>query len=486
MEIDERLLSAIEKQTDALMAMANKERRDGVHTKAPANFQTATPLHGIGGIFSGQGIERDVITAHVRPRGILSMLPRFPSTSEDPTFASLTGYTDGTAAEPTNSCEDAPAGYVKGCNLTARFGLVRRDTQTIEMDKVMMRKNRGDFKDLALRGSVLGLQQMNPSGLDQSQILNLVTMSEMVQAGVNAERKLNTDAWQGTIAAGTFPGLDSQIATGQVDADTNTACPSLDSDVKNFNYNDVCGTTLDIVEYVSMMHWYLQYNAESMGLDPVTWAIVVRPNLWFELSACWPCKYLTNRCLTSNVGANVAVINDNVNVNERDRIRREMVLPVNGVEIPVIVDTGIYEANNINNANLAAGQYASSLYFVPMTIADGFPVTYLEYLDYRAAQPDISLLPTGMPEFWWTDNGLWSWAYEGNKWCFKLSLKTEPRIVLRTPQLAGKIQNVRYTPLQHLREPDPDSPYHADGGVSLRSGGTRYAVWAGQGGLAGV
>ena len=120
-----------------------------------------------------------------------------------------------------------------------------------------------------------------------------------------------------------------------------------------------------------------------------------------------------------------------------------------------------------------------------MTITDGFPVTYLEYLDYRAAQPDISLLPAGMPEFWWTDNGLWSWAYEGNKWCFKLNLKTEPRIVLRTPQLAGKIQNIRYTPLQHLREPDPASPYAADGGVSLRSSGTRYAVWAGQGGLVG-
>lgn len=472
------LTQAIGKQTDALVAMMAKERAEPLHTKAPANFQTATPLHGLGGIFSGQGIERDVITAHVRPRGILSMLPRFPSVSEDPTFATLTGYTDVNGAEPTTSCEDAPTGYVKGCNLTARFGLVRRDTQTIEMDKMMLRINRGDFKDLVLRGSVLGLQGLTPSGIDQTQILNLVTMSEMVGTAVQAERKLNTDTWQGTVAAGTFPGLDSQIATGQVDADTNTACPALDSDVKDFAYNDVCGNTLDIVEYVSMMQWYLQWNAESMGLDPVVWAVAMRPNLWYELSACWPCKYMTNRCLTSNVGANVAVINDNVNISERDRIRREMVLPINGVEIPIITDTGIYESNSTNNANLQPGQFASSLYFVPMTITGGFPVTYLEYIDYRATQPDISLLPAGMPEFFWSDNGLWSWAYEGNKWCFKMNLKIEPRVVLRTPQLAGKIQNIRYTPLQHLREPDPDSPYFQDGGVSLRTSGTRYAVWA--------
>ena len=40
-----------------------------------------------------------------------------------------------------------------------------------------------------------------------------------------------------------------------------------------------------------------------------------------------------------------------------------------------------------------------------------------------------------------------------------------------------KIDNVRYTPLQSLRSPQPDSPYHVDGGVSLREPGTDYAVW---------
>lgn len=86
-----------------------------------------------------------------------------------------------------------------------------------------------------------------------------------------------------------------------------------------------------------------------------------------------------------------------------------------------------------------------------------------------------------LQEFWWTDSGLYSWALEQLKWCIKFSLRAEPRVVLRTPHLAGKIDNVMYSPLQHLRSPDPDSPYHYDGGVSVRGLGTRYAVWAGQG-----
>lgn len=86
-----------------------------------------------------------------------------------------------------------------------------------------------------------------------------------------------------------------------------------------------------------------------------------------------------------------------------------------------------------------------------------------------------------METWFWTDNGVYTWALEVVKWCYKLSLKTEQRVVLRAPHLAGRIDHVRYTPLQHLREPDPSSPYWADGGVSIRGGlGTPYAAWSGR------
>ena len=482
--MDEKLLQAmyanLEANTKAVTGLYEKD----MHTKAPANFGTFTELHGNGSLFGSFPIERDVITAHIRPLGgLVQVLPRIGTAVENPIFASITGFTAVNGAEPATPCADAPAGYMKGCNLTAMFGRYARDTQTIEMDKVYKRFNRGDFTDLILRGQVLSGGPLAPV-TDQAGMLNVVTKSEMVIAGVNLERLLANQVWQGNPANSNagggyieFPGLDRQIATGQMDIHTGVACPALDSDVKGFAYQNVNGIVLDIVEYLSALEYYLRFNAEHMGLNPVQWVVVMRPQLWFELSAVWPCRYLTNRCNTNAAGTSpVAVINDNVNITIRDAMRQGMYIDINGIRYPVVTDMGIFEHNNVNNANLRAGQYASTIYMVPLTITGGFPVTYLEYSDYRLAAPDTALLQ-GTEHYWWTDNGMFSWAIEWNKWCYKLSVKTEPRIVLRTPQLAGRIDSVMYTPLQHTREFDPASQYFADGGVSLR-GNTRYvSVW---------
>jgi len=444
-----------------------------------ANFQTATPLHGTGGIFSSAGLDRTVVTAYIRPHGLASLLSKVPSVDESPRFATLTGFTATTGSRPTNACEDAPKGYVKGCNLTARFGLVRFDTQTIEMDKVMLRLNRGDFKDLVLAGEVLGMTDITPSGLNQAQILNILTMSEMVVAGVNAERQIIEDLWQGTVAAGTFPGLDVQITTGHVDADTGTACPAVDSDVKEFNYNNVDGTgALSIVEYLSMLEYYLFENARAMGLDPVTWVIAMRPQLWQELSAVWPIAYNTGGYTAVPAGSTL-FLNGAEMVAMRDQMRREMKLVVNGREYDVITDTGIFEHNNANNGNLNPGEFASSIYFIPLTIAGRLPATYVEYVDYRQAQPDVSIAQQGgmSVNFFWTDNGLFSWSKTEARWCYDFALKAEPRVILRTPQLAGRIDHVMYAPLQHLRESNPASPYNYDGGVSFRDPAAVNAVW---------
>jgi len=447
-------------------------------TKA-ANFQTATPLHGSGGIWSSSGLDRTVITAYVRPHGIGNTLSKVPSVDESPRFATLTGYTATTGSEPTNACEDAPKGYVKGCNLTAKFGLIRRDTQTIEMDKVMLRLNRGDFKDLVLAGQVLGLTDLIPSGLNQNQILNVVTMSEMVTAGINAEQKFVEDIWQGTVAGGTFPGLDVQITTGHVDADSGVACPAVDSDVKSFNFNNVDGTdALNMVEYLSMLEYYLYENARAMGLLPVNWVIAMRPQLWQELSAIWPIAYHTDRSATVPTGSTL-FLNGSEMVAMRDSMRDSMKLNLNGRSYDVITDTGIFEHNNTNNGNLAAGEFASSIYFIPLQVGGRIPATYIEYIDYRQASVDVANLTgfAGAPDFFWTDNGMFSWAVTQQRWCYDLALKVEPRVVLRTPHLAGRLDYVKYIPLQHLRESNPASPYNMDGGVSLRSATAPSAVW---------
>lgn len=456
-------METLDQLIEALTALKDKD----LHTKAPATTWTGIKLHGAGGIFQGPGLEREIITAMVRPYGIDGVLPLLPSVDENPQFGALTGATDDIGTEPTNACDDAPTGYIKACTLSSRFGMVRRDTNTIEMDKVMLRINRGDFTDLVLYGRLLGMTDLPPSGMPENQVLNIATAAEMVSTGIRTERELNRQIWQGTWGTATeMPGLDNQIATGIVDANTNLACPALDSDVKSFNYTLLDAT---IVTYLSQLEWYLNHNAQTMGLNPVEWVIAMRPDLWFELTAIWPCAYNTNRCASNVVGANsqVTVLGTEM-VAQRDAMRNGMYIDINGRRYRVITDTGIFEHNSTNNANLIPGEYASSIYMVPLSITGGLPVTYRQYIDYRRAQPDVNFL-RGTEQFFWTDNGVFTWAVEQAKWCYKLALKTEQRVILRTPQLAGRIDYIKYSPLQHLRDPNPDSPYYYDGGTSIGS-----------------
>lgn len=482
----QELLKAVQDQSKILAYMATGGDPEKI-LEAQKSVGTAITgpgsLFGGGGVFSTPGLEPDVISAYVRPEpGIMSKLEWFSSVFEQPRFGTITGFTGEVGAEPATPCDNPPSAYMKGCNLTAQFGRYARATNTIEFNKVMRQINAGITTDLMLRGRLLGLGSISPAGLSEPDVLNIYTMAEMVTVGVLLERILTNQVWQGNPANSNvgggrveFPGLTRQIATGQLDADTGQACPALDSDVKDFNYNDVCGTGPDIVEYLSTLEFYLRYNATQMGLDPVQWVIAMRPDLWQVLSECYPCAYNTNRCASAVLGTSQVFLDGRENVAERDRMRREMTIDINGFTYPVVTDIGIPEATNITDGNVPAGSYASSIFMIPLSIVGNFPVTYMEHVDYTAGARDVALLRG--KEVFWTDRGRYEWALDSQLFCYELVAKIEPRVVLRTPQLAGRIDSILYSPLQHVRESDPDSPYHLDGGLSIRPTPSVNAVW---------
>lgn len=460
--------------------MQNKEQQQ----KAVGSTGSATLLTQPQGIFSAAGADNVVVSTHIQPQGLGAVLPVFEDNVDDPRFTFITGFGDDIGSEAATPCDDAPTGYMKGGYLTSAFGRIVRDTETIEIDSTL-HETRGANMNLRLLNNMLnGSATPFTQGLNMQNIADLVVQSEMVNTGVRLERKLSTMVWQGSVANNNigggykeFPGLDSQIATGQVDAETNTAMPAADSLIMDFNYANIGGTVNDIVEYLSEGAYYVDNIAQRTGMDPVQWALVCRPEAWYELSAVWPCRYLTNRCATDS-GSNPMVINDNVNVAMRDQMRRTMTIDINGRTFPVVTDTGIFEHTNINNANVPAGSYASSFYLVPLRARGNFPVTYWNTINYRRVQRQVAVMGQGANKVpFWTDNGRLLWAIEFLNFCFKLKVKVEPRIVLRTPHLALKLQNVLYSPLQHLRDPDPQSPYWFDGGVSTRSATSGSAVW---------
>lgn len=476
MNIDEKL----EQLTDLVIGMAKAAPAQQKSNASTSN--TTQVLHGTGGLFGVMGGESEIVSTHVKPRGIGTVLPAFPSNSEVPKFGFLTGVSDDVGSEPTSVCADAPTGYLKGGYITAQFGRVFRDTETIDIGEVIRNINRGETMDLQLYGAILSdaagvmFPQMTADG-----VLDLTTKAQMVVAATLMERKLASMIWTGSPANNQdpgyreFPGLDNQITTGHVDVDTNTAMPSADSTVLNANYGNI-DNGLDIVGLLQEAEYHVSTLAEDT-VGGVEGFIVMRPQVWKHLSEVYPCQYNTGACANSVSASNsTTFIDGRQNISDRDMMRRDMKIPINGKDYQVVLDSGINEDTNADDAvNLDPGEYASSIYFIPTKISGNLPVTYWQYLDFRVGAAEMALL-NGMQTFW-TDNGRFLWSYDSVHSCFKLKMRTEPRMVLRTPQLAWRIDNVVIAPQLHNREFDPNHAHWVDGGVSLRGAVDKNATW---------
>jgi hypothetical protein len=458
--------------------------------KAALQTHTGTLLHGPGGMFNTPGLEDALISTHVRARGLGQLLPAFPSRSRNPWFGLLTGFSDDVGSEPTYPCDDAPTGYIKSGTLTARFGRVARGSNDIRIPDTLFQINASENMDLQLVGSILNDDNrgiLYPEQVTEDGLLDMVTKAEQITMGVRFERKLAKMLWSGdgtgandTAGRGyvEFPGLDNQVATGYTDAETNAAMAAADSTIWDFAYQAVDGGA-DIVGAIEEVMDYIDNLAIDTGVDPVQHVIVMRPMLWRALSAMWPIQYNTQPDYASIAGTDHRIILDaRTNVQDRDAMRAGLYLDVNGKRYSVVLDTGITEENNQTvGTSLIADEFASSIYILPLSIIGNLPVLYWEYLDHRLGVPQSNLVP-GMAT-WFTDGGRFLWSWKTVYTCFKLRAETDPRVVLRAPHLAAKIQDIKYSRRVPLRDPDPESEYWVDGGVSQRTTAvpTQYAPW---------
>jgi len=456
--------------------------------KAPAGTPTTNLMHGSGGLFGIAGLDNQVISARITPLGIASQMQVVASRFTNPEFPYITGIrTVAGQTEPTTKCSTCLSGETKSCIQTAQFGYVCRESQELEIGRTFERVNSGEV-DLQLVNEILGNDGdpfMPSEALSREQSLNIETAWSMVEVGAMFQNALVPMLWQGNPANNVgvgymeFPGLDILIGTVKVDAHTGTECPALDSDVKEFAYNSVetvqANGSYMIVRYLNTMALYLRHNATRQQLMPVSWTVVMRPELWSELLEIWPLAYFSTR-QTALPAGNTNFI-DATRVREmRDQMAQGMFIDIGGMRYDVMTDDGIFENTNINNANVPAGFYASSIYFVPVTYLGNRQGTYLEYKDYRFANAESKVL-NGKEDFWVSDNGRFMWVVEKSKWCYTVSGRVEPRVILKVPQLAGKIEHVLYSPLQRYRDFHPDSPYFWNGGVTSRPAVSLFSDW---------
>ncbi len=459
---------------------------------------TGTPttnwIHGPGGILGSCAIDQQVISARITPMGLSSYLPIQMTRDTNPEFAYITGMESSGAAEPSGVCEDCPSGITQSCMQTAQFGRVCRETKEVDIDRTIERINKGEV-DLQLVNDILGIEPRDVmravSQPDYRTVLNIATAWGMVEVGGMFQQSLVPMTFQGNPVNNTagggykeFPGLDILISTNKVDIHTGANCQALDSDVKSFDWKDVASVDANgNFRVVSMLSWleeYVHRNAMRMKLMPASWVWAMREELWYMLTEIWPTAYYTSRGLTA-VPPGTSVNVDGVDLTQlRDQMRRGMFLDINGRRWPVVIDDGIFEYNEATGqGNLVAGDFASNIYLIPLSVGpQNMQATYYEAKDYRFTAAEFAAAPGDLlrNEFW-TDDGRFMWTVDRQLWCYILAGKIEPRIILRTPMLAGRLDLVKYTPVQHFRDFDEDSDYFVKGGVPSRPAPSLFSDW---------
>ncbi|MDP2661254.1 MAG: hypothetical protein Q8R28_11060, partial [Dehalococcoidia bacterium] len=371
------------------------------------------------------------------------------------------------------------------CTQTAQFGRYCRETKEIDVTRIGKLINRGEPTDLRMVNSPFGGNILTPGAANQDPLKDEVAQA-IVEVGISFERLLSPQLWNGNPANNNvgggyreFPGLTTLVGTGKIDALNGTSCPSLDSDVKDYAYQDVCSGSPSLVEVLSYLYRYVSKLARTTGMDPVDHRFVMREELFYELTSCWPCSYMTFRCFNATQDNHLSF--ENIDQGDalamRDAMRNGRYLVVDGKQIPVILDDGITEDNATTDGNLNPGEFASDIYLLPFT-ARGIQTLYLEYYDYRAGLNQLASTPMDWSQdYLASDGGKFAWTKSRINYCWKLLATIEPRVLLRTPHLAGRVQNVKYVPLQHTRQPFPTDGYFVDGGRTSTTEVNYYSEW---------
>lgn len=470
--------------------LAQKQARAyGVKHDASGTPITTGYLHGPGGVLSFPGVDPTVFHTVMGNSSLLGQLPAMPSVYAHPTFLTIAGVGADEGDEKEDVCDDAPvAGLMSGCLLTSVFGRYERATPELELNRLGQRNDRADPLDLTLVGSPIASSGIFNTGAQDaaapSDVLVNEVSSKFWERNISLWRLMSKQLWTGNPTNNTagggykeMTGFSVLVNTGHVDAETNAACSNMDSDIKNFNYGVVDDTNSNLVEVMTALYHHLYRRAELTGVLPVRWVLVMRSQLFYEITSIWPCSYLSFRCATSPGFAGDTnmrgVIDAQDAVAMRDAMRAGKYLMVDGARLDVILDDGIPEATNTTNGNVPNTCYASDIYFIPMSVVGGRAVTYLEYFQYN--NPSI-MTALGNMVLGRIEGAFLTWPRQTNQ-CIVWQTKVEPRLIMRTPWLAGRLQNVVYCPLQHDPSPFPEDAYFSTGGETSRTGPSLYSLW---------
>jgi hypothetical protein len=429
--------------------------------------------------------------------GLLSQLPARNTNETDPLSGIFTGVTATTGDEPVDRCTDPPvAGASKICTQSRTFGWGGRKSRELRLDRFGLVQNRGEFTDMRVVGDPFSGADVpapvTPGSSGSITMINTEFGKLMFELAVALLRDFACDVYTGDPANNSgavgdsgrefYRGLDLLINTGYQDAITLQACPAADSIVRDFNNGNITTSAQaaeDIVREITYIYRNLQYIASRAGLAPLELKLTGRWGLFYELTSVWPCAYQTFRCSQVNDGttrrnASTTELNAMTDGMRGDQSNRTgQYLLIDGTRVPFVIDDCPTETAT------TPGVFSSDIYFVPFTVRGGAggnagPIseggnlaTYIEYANFNRPNGPMAgarmMAPQGTYET--SSNGRYLFhRYTPQNMCIQIAGWSQPRLMLETPYLAARLQNVGYTPLIHEREPFTTDEYFVDGG----------------------
>lgn len=453
----------------------------GAKHDTSASTPNAVPLHGPlpgnnsqFGVFSSAGVRPGFFNATPRVRSIGQYIPMYKSDVMQELIDVATGVTAGSGTNQTSACAVGPKpGSLKAAKISATFGIIHESTKILDVTQAGMRKNRADI-DREVYNTAAVVNKWLPSVVfDETQRLTSVLRAELYALGIELERNISQVHYLGVSGtedntylgvARQWNGLDRLIRTGWTDADTGQAVSMLDAAVAAFNANadggtDSAGRTV-IAALIDTYYGQVDF-LRRLGIQPV-FALVMRPELFRALAAVWSCSYATTRCISSSAGAPV-VRDAEMQRRLYEELLAGMYLPMEGDNVPVILDDAIPQDRMANN------YYKSDIYGIALT-GNGIPTLYGEYFDMANGEAMEAVNFMGLDAATTTYNdGLYRAFKRVTGGCLEYDFFARVRLVTNAPFMHFRLDDVMYRADYRQTSPIPGFTYaYRNGGATMR------------------
>jgi len=440
------------------------------HNGIPGTTNDAQLLYVEGGLFTDCCLERPVMNLTINPqRALGNAIPVIRRNTQVSKYAFLTDIAEPPGALPINPCDDPPqVGDLAACFMETRKGRISLATKTLELDRIIQRYCEGMTTDLYIVGDVRGVSSGIASGMQENLILmaEATVMRQFQLLARGLQQKVLRMFWTGdptnaavnTVGGGErqFWGLEYLVADdyGTKPWVTGTDCDKLNSDIKDFEGTCVgaanATTGQGLYEYMQTLEETITTKASFYGYSSVEWVIVMRPEMWAAVTKILPCEMLSGNCSTPLVGTSPLAANVSIDVSGmgiatlRQQLQSSQRLDLNGRTYRVIID----DSMPVTTVAGPPATHESDIYFLPLRV-EGQPVLFWDTADYRAVDQALRPVPGGLGGLrGWHDGGLTLSIVSSLNYCFSITSKMEPGLVLLAPHLAGRIEGVRACRIQ--------------------------------------